>query len=345
MRRRSVVLAALVVLAVLTLSPAPWHIPSEAAAAGPDSQLVRAYPLGERPLCCRRTAAAHDTAPPGAPRATTGSDTGAGRFAAVVLVLALALAVALGFAGRRFRFEDGAWVRMKPRRRLRVGPTVHRRAQSCGFRYSTGRDALVPRALGGRFGPVLALRPSTAPPPPVPAERAPDRRQPEPLPDHLIDVACRRLPHQHHGAVLWQLTAVELRTRYVWAELLRRRGGPPTASQISAFLHRIAGELSEAREPADAIAMLVHALPVLSGVALPVGIRLVVPDPAERGTAVAAEMHELLVARHWRSAFVPPAAPPLDDLRRRLRIWVAAHNAQRDAGASSQLWLPFRMTS
>jgi hypothetical protein len=354
MRRRSIVLslgvAALVALGVVALAPAPSHPPRGASAAVPDSRLVREYPLGERPLCCRGSAAARDAAPPPVPRVpTTGFDAGARAFEALVLAFTFALALVLSWLGWRFTRADGAWVRMKPRRRLRVGPAVYRWAQSRGFRYSAGRDALVLRALDGAFGPVLVLRSSTPPPPSVSAEAAASappaavRQRPAPPIERTIDVACRLLPQRHHDAQLWQLTAVELRSRYVWAELLRRRGGPPTAQQISAFLDRIAGEMSEVGERFDAIAVPVHALPMLNGVALPTGVRLVVPEPTAPGTGLAAAVHELLVARHWRSALVPPEAPPLDELQRWLQIWVAEHNAHRHERSPSQLRQSLRM--
>ena len=342
------VLATLVVLGVVALASTPLHAPGRSAAATPDSQLVRKYPLGERPLCCGPDAAARDTTSPAAARVPPNdSSTGAGGLEWLLLLLALTLAAALGSLSRRFTRMDGAWLRMHQRRRLRVGPTVYRWAQSSAFRYSGRRGALVPRALGGRFGPVLTLRPDAPPPSrPQPTERAPlhatVRRPFAPSPACTVDVACRLLPHQHHSAQLWQLTAVDLRSHFVWAELVRRRGGPPTAPQLSAFLCRIAEELDEAGEHLDAVATPIRALPMLDGVALPAAARLVVAEAADARTATAADIHELLVARHWRTAFVPPAAPPLEDLRRWLQTWVAGYNAQRDETSARQTWLPSR---
>jgi hypothetical protein len=332
------VLATLVVLGGVVRAPPPLHAPVGSAAAVPSSQLVRKYPLGERRLCCGPRGVARDTASPSAavhvPRGDSAK--GAGGLEWLVLLLALTLAAALGSFARRFTRVDGAWVRVRQRRRLRVGPTVYRWAQSFGFRSSDRRGALVLRALGGRFGPVLTLRPHALPPPrPQPTERAPLRatvRRPfGSSPACTIDVAIRLLPLQHRGAQLWQLTAVDLRSHFVWAELVRRRSGPPTAPELSAFLRRIAGAVDEAGEHLDAIAAPVRALPVLDGVALPAGARLIVAEAANARTATAADIHELLVVRHWRTAFIPPAAPSLEDLRRRLQTWVAGYNAQRSA--------------
>jgi hypothetical protein len=341
-------LATLAVLGAVALAPTPLHPPVGSAVAVRDSQLVRRYPLGERPLCCGPDASAHDTASPGvagdAPRSDLAASAGLPAWLVPLLALALAAAAALGVFARRFTRVDGAWLRVHRRRRLRVGPTLYRCARRVGFRYSAARRALVPRAFGGRFGPVLMLRPEARPPRPRAPERAPlhatVRRPLASSAACTIDVAFRLLPHDHRGAQLWQLTALDLRTRYVWAELVRRRSGPPTAPQLSSFLHRIAEALEEAGGHLDAVATPVRALPVLNGVALPAGARLVVAEATDARGATAADVHELLVARHWRTAFTPPAAPPLEDLQRWLQTWVASYNAQRHETPSPRTSLP-----
>jgi hypothetical protein len=338
-------LTALVVLGVVVLAPSPLHAPAGSAAAVPDSQLVRKYPLGERPLCCGPDAAARNAASPiAAPRVPHGDSTkGGGYLEWLALVLALTLAAALGSFAHRFTRMDGAWVRVRQRRRLQVGPLLYRWARWVGFHYSDQRGALVPRALGGRFGPVLTLRRHPpAPPLPQPTARASRHATAEQPFACTIDVAFRLLPHQHRGAHLWQLTAVDLRSRFVWAQLVRQRSGPPTAPELSAFLRRVADELDEAGGHLDAVAAPIRTLPVLDGVALPAGVRLIVAEPPDARTDTAADIHELLVIRHWRTAFIPPAAPSLEDLRRRLQTWIASYNAQRYETPSLHMRLPSR---
>ncbi|HEV7772671.1 MAG TPA: hypothetical protein VGO48_05195 [Conexibacter sp.] len=341
-------LTALVVLGVVVLAPSPLRAPAGSTAAVPDSQLVRKYPLGERPLCCGPDTAARNAASPSAAARVLHRDSakGSGYLEWLALVLTLTLAAALGSFTRRFTRVDGAWVRVHQRRRLQVGLTIYRSARLFGFHYSDRRGALVFWAFDGRFGPVLTLRPHPPAPPQHATARAPLRtsagRSFASSPACTIDVAFRLLPHQHRGAQLWQLTAVDLRSRFVWTELVRRRSGPPAAPELSAFLRRVAGELGEAGEHLDAVAAPVRALPVLDGVALPAGVRLIVAEPVDARTATAADIHELLVVRHWRTAFIPPAAPSLDDLRCRLQTWTASYNAQRDEAPSLHIRLPSR---
>jgi hypothetical protein len=237
----------------------------------------------------------------------------------------------------------------------RFGPVLVRRAQeepSLGDGAARRRPA--PPAAP-YVAPALPRASAAQPPPPGRPERqtpAPRRLQPPSFDDahrirvrrmlaprRTIDVACRALPQHHRGARLWQLTAIDVRSGYAWADLVRRRGGPPTAQQVGSLLDRVDRELSENGKLLDAISVPLHALPMFDGVVLPAGVRLVVPDPMDDRGGAAVALHELFVVRHWRSAFEPPAAPALDDLRRRLDAWLAAYNAGRDEPVLARRWL------
>lgn len=308
------------------------------------SVLVHEHPLGERPLCCGQPGAQRAVAVPVAAR--RGADTGAKTLwplAAVPVLVALAM---LGWGSQRFTRRDGYWVRTRPRRRWTIGPRAHRVAQALGFRYSHARDALVPGVRGGRFGPVLKLQSTIqARPRPAPGKSDTERgaipvrpsfrstvhivtdaRLSQRWPRSTVDVAC--LPHPYSPPGIWQLTAVELRTGFTWAKLVRRRSGRPTAQQIAAFVREVADDLVAADRRLTTLVMRDPPPLLFERDVLPPDILLLAPERTAARSRPAAAVHEQLFEHHRRAALVAPAASFVV-LQRQLQRWVAAHNAEQ----------------
>jgi hypothetical protein len=344
---RSVLLMTLVVtaLAGAALTSATSSMPARADSGGASSALTRKYPLGTHALCCQK-GAPHVRRPTAAGAARrSGHGASLGSDAAWIALLLAGAAALLGvlLTAHRFRYAGGRWLRTGPRRRWPVGERRFRIAQRVGFRYSYERDALVPSAFGGHFGPVLRLRPSAsaaealAGPSPAPSHAIPvlataTRRSPPPAPpaSRTIDLACLRLPQTHRAAALWQLTAVDTRSGYTWAELVRQRRGTVPAEHVVRLAHRVAHDLAAGGFRIEELLVEPAAAEGLDEGGLPRGARLVARGD-EDAPGRAAEVHERLVERHWRAAFTPPEAPPIEELRRALRRWVGEHNATRAA--------------
>jgi hypothetical protein len=332
-------LLAVIAIAVSGVAPAPpASAPaSRATAASARSALERKYPLGSQPLCCSSTA----TRPPTSSRMSSGDsvDLGrqvqgeSGRLLQALIVLLAVLALAWGWMAWRFAWSDGHLERRRVRRRWPLGHRTYRLAQSLGFRHSASRDALVPGLLDGRFGPVLRLRRVLSRPGPETQGFTVAGHDPvaSAEPPDAIDIACLPLPSAHRDATLWQLTAADACSQVVCAELVRRRAGPPTTHQVAAFVHRVAANLAATGRQLDTIVMHPGAGPAepFHHAVLPAGVRLVRVASSDLNASIAAEVHHLLVARHWRSAFMPPAAPPLAELQQDLARWVGVHNAER----------------
>ena len=266
-------------------------------------------------------------------------------------------AVLIGLlASRRFAFRGGYWIRLRARRRWQVGERGYRLAQLLGFRFSRERDALVLRLGGGHFGPVLQLRgaepapqlrplhesdpgqeeiseparvraPATWPSLTRPGTLAlPERsRQSADSPHRpaaarcTLDLAFLPLP----GSGLWQMTAVDLGTRFVWADLVRRRNGP-TAQEVATFVERIAQELHAGDR--RLATLVVHAPPegLLERDLLPEGVRLLSPERSSSQPSVAAAVHRELAETDI--AMLSPRAS-LSQHRRALRHRLDAYNA------------------
>lgn len=221
----------------------------------------------------------------------------------------------------RFGLQGGRLIRRRPRRRWPVGQRGARVARALGFRYSIGRHALVPRALDGRFGPVLY---EIAPAPPIAAR------------ERTLDLTVAPLPHPHLAATLWQLTAVDTRSLRVWADVVRHHRRPPTIADIARLTRRIVHELQTDEQQLETLIVDPELAGWLGRSSLPGRPRLVVRSAEDEQTSPAAAAHERVVEDYWRDTLDPLAAPPLEHLRRGLARCVAACNASGTGPASAR---------
>ncbi|ADB49711.1 hypothetical protein [Conexibacter woesei] len=255
--------------------------------------------------------------------------------------------------------------RTTPRPRRSVGPTVYRVAQLLGFRHSRSRDALVLSVAQGRYGPVLRLRddgagtangivaravraPSPTRPPARPVPRpVPVALDAAPLPSpalvapsptrRIVDVAVLPLPPLPGAKELWQLTAVDVETRFVWADVARASAsGEPAPERATRFVRRVADELEARGLRLDAIVVRPGSTgrhPLFHDGAAD-GVRLLRIVPGPRRGRIAARMHARAVAGYWRPALGAGDRRPLPTLRRGLQTWAEEYNDAAPANAA-----------
>lgn len=269
---------------------------------------------------------------------------------AALALLALAAVVAAAWSSGSARAPQWA-ARTRPRPRRDVGPHVYRTAQLLGFRHSRSRDALVLRVADGRYGPVLRLRDEhrstladevaaaparraasvafDAAPLPAPAPRPRSRR--------IVDVAVLPLPPLPGAQALWQLTAVDVDARFVWADIARATAaGEPAPDSATSFVRRVAGDLEARGLQLDAIVVRPGSTGrhVLFHDGAADGVRLLQIVPGPRRGRIAARMHARAVAGYWRSVLGTGERRSLSTLRRGLRAWVETYNETAPANAA-----------
>ncbi|MDO8214093.1 hypothetical protein [Conexibacter sp. CPCC 206217] len=146
--------------------------------------------------------------------------------------------------------------------------------------------------------------------------------------DRIVDVACLKLPHTHRGQQLWQLIAVDVDARFVWAELKRTRGGPPSPQDATGFVRRLAADLDMRGLRLSAIVVRNDGASQRSifDATAGGGVRLLRVPPSSRHERVAAHTHRRIVSVYWRDAFAEDQGRSLSALRRGLRTWVDEHN-------------------
>jgi hypothetical protein len=253
------------------------------------------------------------------------------------LLLLIAAAALVATAGAIWQERGSpralAHGRVVRRRRREVGATTYQAARRAGFRYSDSRDALVLRGVGNSVGPVLRLRGGQAPTPIARPERnAPGRRE------RLVDLVCLPLPDTTQGR-LWQLTAVDVDTRFTWAELTRPRGAAPSPEQALAFMRRVAAHLGGRGLRLDAVVVQAgstHRRVLATAVEL-ADVRLLRALPGPRRHPIAAQRHQEIVTAHWDHVLASTGAPPLDLLERQLQRWVALDNETPGASLAGGL--------
>ncbi|MDO8186364.1 hypothetical protein Q5424_18755 [Conexibacter sp. JD483] len=273
-------------------------------------------------------------------------------FELTIALLTLGVVVVVGTNGRPLPS------RATPRRRRVVGRRRYALARRCGFRYSYQRDALVLRGVGQRWGPVLRLREEHAADVPAPADRAVAGHRSSPaaagaataplgrrplalagpltLPEHTrderarsVDVVCIPLPRPHRTQRLWQLTAVELDSRFVWVELTRTRGEPPQPRLAARFVRDIGRDL-------EARGLRLDAIVVRSGGAqrwpqlgtVDGSVRLQRLPPGNQHERLAANMHARILRSFWHDVFAREQLDSLDALRSGLGEWARRRNAK-----------------
>lgn len=142
-----------------------------------------------------------------------------------------------------------------------------------------------------------------------------------------IDVVCMPLPRPHHAHRLWQLTAVELESLFVWVELTRTRGEPPPPQLAARFVRDIRKDLEARGLRLDAI--LVRSGGTQRWPQLGAGddsVPLLRLPPGRRHERVAANMHARAVGGFWQDVFARDEIGSLDTLRRALDEWARRRN-------------------
>ncbi len=257
----------------------------------------------------------------------------------VAMVLALALLAAAATAPLP--------ARSAPRRRRTVGPHAYALARRCGFRPSYLRNALVLRGVGHRWGPVLRLRDDVRHRPAgltiVPRSPVGDDDLPAPTRSaasrdeaaRTIDVVCMPLPRPHRAHRLWQLTAVELESGFVWAELTRTRGEPPLPRLAARFVRDVRQDLEARGLRLGAVVVRsggTQRWPQLGANECPVPLRR--RPPGTTRERLAANMHERILDSFWDELFAQDEIGSLAALRHELDGWIRHHNELTSVAAA-----------
>jgi Integrase core domain/Helix-turn-helix domain len=217
------------------------------------------------------------------------------------------------------------------------GPRAGSRPSSRG---RSGRPArLAQRGLEG----VAPPRPLHAPGPAVARRRLPRPYEPpqapppEPhievdRPGEFVGIDCFKVGRLHgiRGDV-WQLTAIDVRSSFGWAELVACRSGHPSAAQTSRLARRVAHDLARAGWRLER---------VLSDNGSDFkGNFSVEPERLGRQSRVRADrpqtnghveaLHRTILDECWRPSFARYLQPRLAGLRRDLDDYLAFYNHER----------------
>ena len=93
----------------------------------------------------------------------------------------------------------------------------------------------------------LSLVAGYAAPYELPREPLPERHVEAERPGELVGFDCFFVGHlRNMKGNVWQLTAIDIRSSYAWAELVSCPNGQPAAKQTSKLARRVAGELRDA---------------------------------------------------------------------------------------------------
>jgi transposase InsO family protein len=173
--------------------------------------------------------------------------------------------------------------------------------------------------------------------------RAPDQppREPEPerhveaeRPGELVGVDCFFVGRLHgtRGTV-WQLTAIDVRSSFAWADLVVCRSGQPSPAQTSRLVCRVARELKRAGWRLERVltdngmefraerfrrAIAVHGVRIT---------RIRAGRPQSNGHVEA--LHRLILEECWRPAFARYLHLRFEGLRRELAAYLRDYNHDR----------------
>ncbi len=166
-------------------------------------------------------------------------------------------------------------------------------------------------------------------------------REPQPEPHietervgELVGIDCFYVGRlaRTEGAV-WQLTAIDCRSSFAWAELVACKQGNPTGKQVSALARRVAGELSAAGwrlervlcDNGQEFRSLAFAETLERLGARKTHIRA--GRPQTNGAVEA--LHKTILDECWRPAFARYLQPAITGLRRDLDDYLRYYNFER----------------
>jgi transposase len=152
-------------------------------------------------------------------------------------------------------------------------------------------------------------------------------------PGELVGMDCFKVGRLHgtRGAV-WQLTAIDIRSSYGWAELVSCPAGQPSARQTSKLARRVARDLARAgwrleraltdngSEFRGEFTALIERLGARHS-------RIRAGRPQTNGNVEA--LHATILDECWRPAFARYLMPRLQGLRRELADYLAFYNHHR----------------
>jgi transposase InsO family protein len=166
-----------------------------------------------------------------------------------------------------------------------------------------------------------------------PRDPGPEQHIDVDAPGELVGIDCFYVG-QLRGTkgALWQLTAIDIRSSFAWAELVIAKKGNPTARQTSSFARRVARELKAAgwqlqrllsdngNEFKGTFNITVSQLNARQ-------TRIRAGRPQTNGNVEA--LHKTILDECWRPAFARYLYPSLSGLRRELETYLAYYNHDR----------------
>jgi transposase InsO family protein len=166
-----------------------------------------------------------------------------------------------------------------------------------------------------------------------PRDPGPEQHIEVDVPGELVGIDCFYVGQLKgtRGAI-WQLTAIDIRSSFAWAELIVAKDRNPTARQTSAFARRVAAELKAAdwqlqrllsgngNEFKGEFTTTVRRLEARH-------TRIRAGRPQTNGTVEA--LHKTILDECWRPAFARYPFPSLSGLRRELRDYLDYYNHDR----------------
>lgn len=166
-----------------------------------------------------------------------------------------------------------------------------------------------------------------------PRDPGPEQHIEVDVPGELVGIDCFYVGQLRgtKGAI-WQLTAIDIRSSFAWAELIVAKKGNPTARQTSTFARRVASELQAAgwqlqRLLSDNGNEFKGDFHTATSQLNARHTRIRAGRPQTNGNVEA--LHKTILDECWRPAFARYLYPSLSGLRRELEIYLRYYNYDR----------------
>ena len=166
-----------------------------------------------------------------------------------------------------------------------------------------------------------------------PRDPGPERHIEVDHPGELVGIDCFYVGRLKgtEGAI-WQLTAIDIRSSFAWAELVVAKGGNPTAKQTSRLARRVAADLSAAGRRLERLlsdngnefkgdfTTTIERLKIDH-------TRIRAGRPQTNGNVEA--LHKTILDECWRPAFARYLYPRYTGLKRELDTYLSFYNHDR----------------
>jgi transposase InsO family protein len=166
-----------------------------------------------------------------------------------------------------------------------------------------------------------------------PREPEPERRVEAERPGELVGIDCFFVGRLHGTkGTVWQLTAIDVRSSFAWAELVRCPSGQPGTAQTSRLARRVAADLSAAGWRLERLlsdngsefrGAFTEALDTLGTHQT----RIHAGRPQTNGAVEA--LHKTILDECWRPAFARYLHLRFQGLKRELERYIAYYNFDR----------------